>query len=296
MAATPINSSFDIRPCDAPLGAEIVGIDLAQDIDDHTFKKIEQAYAEYGVIFLRDQVMTPEQQIVFSQRFGELDTSPHTPYALQGYPDILVVTNVKENRRNIGLADAGLTWHTDMSWCGIPPRGSTLYAIEVPEKDGKALGDTIFASAAAAYETLPAAMQDRLDGLQAMHQYSAKHAYRAQVSISDRDEALKAQKDVYPDVYHPVARTHPATGRKCLYVVRGECTGIVGMSDEEAMPLLHEMAERIVRPEFQYRHQWRVGDFLMWDNCLVQHLAIRDYELPLRRMLYRTTIAGTPTY
>lgn len=284
--------TFAIRACEAPLGAEILGVDLAHDIDAETFEKIEQAYVDYGVIFFRDQHITPEQHLAFTRRFGDLDPSPLAPYALDGYPDILMVTNIQENGRNIGLADAGQTWHTDMSWRETPPRGSTLYAIEVPEHDGQALGDTIFSSVAAAYETLPANLKQRVDGCIAVHQYAAKHAYRARVSVSDRKEA----KNDFPDVYHPVVRTHPITGRKCLYVVPGECTGIVDMPDVEALPLLSELAAFIVRPEFHYRHRWRVGDFLMWDNCLVQHLAVRDYELPQRRLMYRTTIAGTPTF
>ncbi|ETW94503.1 MAG: hypothetical protein ETSY1_34555 [Candidatus Entotheonella factor] len=283
---------LDIRPCNAPLGAEITGIDLGRPIDEATFRHIDQAYAQYGVIFFRDQHITPEQHLAFTMRFGELDPSPHTPYALPGYPDILRVTNIQEQGRNIGLADAGLTWHTDMSWREIPPRGSTLYAIEVPEQNGQVLGDTVFASAAAAYETLSDAMRAHLDGLTAIHQYAAKHAYRAKVSISDRSDLERT----YPDVHHPVVRTHPISGRRCLYVVPGECTGIAGMPDDEALPLLQTLAERIVRPEFQYRHQWQVGDLVMWDNCLVQHLAIRDYALPQRRLMHRTTIAGTPTF
>ncbi len=292
MAMSQPLSSVTVQPCSAPIGAEIVGLDLAQPIDAETFAQIEQAYADYGVIFFRDQQITPEQHLEFTQRFGALDPSPHTSYALDGYPDILLVTNIQENGRNIGLADAGLTWHTDMSWCETPPRGSTLYAIEVPEYEGRPLGDTIFSSAAAAYDTLSPELKQSLDGRVGIHQYAAKHAYRATVSISDRKEA----KNDFPDVFHPVARTHPITGRKCLYVVPGECTGIVDMPDDEAQPLLAELAELIVQPQFHYRHQWRVGDLLMWDNCLVQHLAVRDYELPQRRLMYRTTIAGTPTF
>lgn len=289
-------TAFAIRPCDAALGAEILGVDLSQEIDPDTFRQIDQAYAKYGVIFFRGQRITPEQQLAFTRRFGEIDASPLTQYALPGYPDILLITNMQENGRNIGLADAGLTWHTDMSWRKIPPRGSTLYAVKVPEQDGHVLGDTIFTSAAAAYDALAADLKARLDGLQAVHQYAAKHAYRSKVSISDRDEMTQSQKDATPDVLHPVARTHPTTGQKCLYVVPGECTGIVGLPPAEALPLLSELAERIICPEFQYRHQWRVGDFLMWDNCLVQHVAVRDYALPLQRLMYRTTIAGTPTF
>lgn len=288
-------TQLDIRPCEAPLGAEITGVDLALDIDAETFENIDRAYTEYGIIFFRDQHITPEQHLAFTCRFGALDPSPLTQYALPGYPDILRLTNMQENGRNIGLADAGLTWHTDMSWRQIPPRGSTLYAKEVPIQDGRVLGDTIFASAAAAYDALPPVMQDRLEGLQAVHQYAAKHAYRSKANLSDRDEMTQVQKDATPDVIHPVVRRHPITGRKCLYVVAGECTGIVGMPEAEALPLLDELAAGITRPALQYRHQWRQGDFLMWDNCLVQHLAVKDYDQSQRRLMHRTTIAGTPT-
>lgn len=296
MTARTSQAAWTIRPCNAPLGAEIIGIDLSQDMTDATFEHIAQAYAEYGVIFFRNQHLTPAQQLAWTRRFGGIDPSPHTPYCLPGYPDILLVSNIKADGRNIGLADAGLTWHTDMSWCAVPPRGSILYAIEVPERDGQVLGDTIFASAAAAYDALPQAMQERLGGLQAVHQYAAKHAYRAKVSISDRHDMTATPQSPYPDVVHPVVRTHPITGRKCLYVVRGECTGIVGIPDDEALPLLAELAECIVQPELQYHHTWCVGDLLMWDNCLVQHIAIKDYDLPLRRLMHRTTIVGTPTF
>ncbi|MEQ8194924.1 MAG: TauD/TfdA family dioxygenase [Rhodospirillales bacterium] len=284
---------MDVRPCTAVLGAEILGVDVAHDLDADTFAAVERAYDDFGVIFFRDQTVSPERQIAFSRRFGTVDCFPLAQYCLAEHPEILLISNVKEQDRNIGLADAGQTWHTDMSWSAVPPRGSALYAVEIPAKDGVALGATLFASAAAAYDALPEDMKRRIDGLKAVHSYQAKHAYRAKVSVSERDAMTNEQKNAHPDVVHPIVRTHPITGRKCLYVMTGECTGIVGMNDKEALPLLDELAAHVVEPAFQYKHVWRTGDLLMWDNCTVQHFAVRDYAWPMRRLMHRTQFAGS---
>jgi len=291
-----VPTSFEIRPCTPHLGAEITGVDLSRDIDAETFAALDRAFAELGVVFFRRQNITPGQQTAFSRRFGKLSRFPLTQYCLDGHPEILLVTNIKKNGENTGLADAGVTWHTDMSWTAVPPRGTALYAKEIPTEQGKTLGDTLFASASAAYDALPEAMKERIAGLKAVHSYQAKHAYRAQGGMRDRDEMTDAQKAAHADVVHPVVRTHPLTGRKCLYVVPGECTAIVGMADTEALVLLDELAAHTVRPEFQYRHQWQAGDFLMWDNCSVQHVALQDYELPQRRLMHRTQFAGSATF
>ena len=290
---TVLAKAFDIHPSTGHLGAEIVGIDLSQDIDDEVFNDLDQVFSEYGVIFFRNQNITPEHQIAFSKRFGALEYFPLTQYSLEGFPEILQVTNIQENGANIGLADAGVTWHSDMSWTAVPPRGSALYAVELPRQNGKILGDTLFASTAAAYDALPDDMKKRLEGLTAIHSYDGKHAHRSKQGEYNREAMTKEQQSRYPEVFHPIVRTHPMTGRKGLFVVKGECIGIVDMPEAEAVTLLDELAEHAIRPEFQYRHQWHVGDFLMWDNCSLLHVAVRDYELPLRRLMYRTQFSGS---
>ncbi len=173
-----------------------------------------------------------------------------------------------------------------MSYMATPPRGSLLYAVEVPQNaQGASLGPTLFVSTAAAYEALPPAMQRRLAGLRAIHRAGAKQ-YIPGSTLAD------AVRDL-PDVSHPVVRTHPVTGRKALYVRAGECVGIVGMADAEALPLLQELSDFVTRPAFLYRHTWQVGDLLMWDNCCAQHMAVKDYEFPQRRLMYRVTINGS---
>ena len=277
----------EIRPSGGPLGADVTGVDLGQELDESTFRAIDAAYNEHTVIVFRDQNLTPESLLRFARRFGDLEVSPRTQFALPDYPEILLLSNILDDAGNpIGNADAGRTWHTDMSYIATPPRGTLLYALEVPHNAaGEALGDTLFVSTAAAYDALPTEMKTRLHGLRALHRAGAKQ-YAPGSRLADAIRAL-------PDVTHPVVRTHPVTQRRAIYVRAGECVGIVGMPDEEALPLIQDLSDFVTRPEFRYRHTWRVGDVLMWDNCCAQHLAIKDYELPQRRLMHRVTVNGS---
>jgi taurine dioxygenase len=276
--------SIEVVPTGAALGAEIRGVDLAEPIDDVTFAAIERAYDEHGVIFFRGQRITPPQQVAFTRRFGAIEFNIFGErWSVPGSPEIVVVSNITEDGRPIGVRRAGENWHSDMCYAARPPRGTMLYALEVPELFGLALGDTEFASAAAAWDALPDAIRHRLEGRQAIFDFCGrKRAF----------PPTQAEKDRYPPVRHPIARTHPRTGRKCLYVMRDDCTGIEGIAPEEAEALIAALADHIVKPAFVYRHQWRQGDVLMWDNCTVQHRAIQDYEMPQRRLMHRTTMDG----
>jgi taurine dioxygenase len=275
--------------CDAALGAEIV-FDLAQPIDDAAFSEIERHFHDNIVVFFRDQHFSEEQQIAFSRRLGELEIHIVKKYLLPDYPEILLISNVRNQAgENIGLADAGFTWHSDTSYRRCPSRCSLLFAKEVPHRDGKPLGDTVFANTIAAYEALPEAMKRRLAGLKAIHRYSM----RRRIENSPRPKLTAAQLAETPDIAHPIVRRHPHTGRKALYVTAGECIGIGGMPDDEALDLIAELDAHCVRPEFCYRHSWRVGDLVMWDNASAMHLAICDYALPERRLMHRTTVIGS---
>lgn len=277
-----------ILPVDAPIGAEIRGVDLSKPLDDDTFAAIENAFNDHAVIWFRGQTISPEQQVAFSERFGEIEVNAFNKFALPENPKVLIVSNIKEDGKDIGYADAGSHWHTDMSYTATPPRMTMLYAIEVPAENGKPLGDTLFASATAAYDSLPDDTKSRIDGLKATHRFAAKER-----GVKKPVELTPEQIAKNPDVVHPVARTHPITGRKALYVRTGECIGIPGMPDDEALPLIKELSDRTIRPEFLYRHQWQIGDVLMWDNAAVQHWAPRDYEWPQRRRMHRTTVNGS---
>jgi taurine dioxygenase len=280
---------MEVTKSDAACGAEIA-FDLAPEIDDARFREIQRAFHENIVVVFRGQELSNERQIEFSRRFGELEIHIVEKYLLPGFPEILLISNVRnEEGEHIGLADAGFTWHTDTSYRRRPSRCSLLYAKEVPERGGVALGDTLFANMIAAYEALPESMKKRLTGLRAIHRYSA----RRRVADSPRPKLTPGQIEETPDIAHPIVRTHPYTGRQSLYVTAGECIGIEGMPDGEAVDLIAELDAHCVRPEFLYRHKWRVGDLLMWDNASAMHLAICDYALPERRLMHRTTVIGT---
>jgi taurine dioxygenase len=281
-----------VRKCDAALGAEI-GVDLAQPIDEATFRAIEAAFHDNIVVCFRGQTLSSEQHIAFSRRFGELEIHIVKKYLLAGYPEILLVSNIKnEAGEHIGLADAGFTWHSDVSYRRFPSRCSLLYAKEVPRRDGVVLGDTIFANCIAAYEALPTAMRRRLDGLKAIHRYSS----RRRIENSPRPKLTAAQLAETPDIAHPIVRTHPFTGKKAIYVTAGECIGIAGMPEDEAVDLIAELDAHCVKPEFLYRHRWQAGDLVMWDNASAMHLAICDYALPERRLMHRTTVIGSQPF
>jgi taurine dioxygenase len=252
-------------------------------------------FHEHEVVFFRGQNLTPEQHIAFSRRFGELEHHVRQDCCRPGYPEIFVVSNILENGRPIGTRDAGLFWHSDLAYMREPSRGSLFYAREVPhDDDGNPLGDTLFASAVAAYEALDAETKRKLEGLKAVNSY-VKGYYRERKS-GPRPPLTPEQLARVPDVEHPVVRTHPYTGRKCLFVNEGYTSRIAGMTMEESDALLARLFAHVTSPEFVYRHKWRVGDFLMWDNCSVQHLAISDYELPRRRRMERTTLHGSAPF
>jgi taurine dioxygenase len=273
----------------AACGAEIA-CDLAQDIDEATFREIERAFHDNILVVFRRQSLSNERHIEFSRRFGELEIHIVKKYLLPGFSEILLISNIRNDQgEHIGLADAGFTWHSDTSYRRRPSRCSLLYAKEVPQRGGRPLGDTVFANEIAAYEALPEPMKKRLAGLKAIHRYSA----RRRVADSPRPKLTQAQLEETPDIAHPIVRTHPYNGRKSLYVTAGECIGIENMPDDEAVDLIAELDTHCVRPEFLYRHKWQVGDLLMWDNTSSMHLAICDYALPERRLMHRTTVVGT---
>jgi taurine dioxygenase len=277
--------NLEIVPTAAALAAEIRGLDLSEAIDDRTFAAIENAYNEYGVIFFRRQRITPEQQVTFTRRFGEIEFNIFGErWSVPGCPEIVILSNITDDGKPIGVRRAGENWHSDMCYTTRPPRGTMLYARETPQLYGLPLGDTEFASAAAAWDALPATMQQFLNGRRAVFDFRGR---KRALTLS------RAEINRNPPVMHPIVRTHPYTGRKCLYVMRDDCTGIEGLNDEEAVALICALADHIAKPAFVYRHQWRVGDLLLWDNCTVQHRAIQDYDLPQRRLMHRTTMGGT---
>ena len=257
---------IDVRAFDAALGAEILGVDLSRPLDDDTFAAIEDAYNRYSVLLFRGQEISEAEHVGFSRRFGELEIHVLAQYLHPGHPEILVVSNVQENGRDVGIKDAGRYWHTDLSYMAKPSRGSLLYAIEVPHDEaGAPLGDTLFASSAAAYEALPESRQRELDTLSAEFALANKQAKL----VADGDKSA-AETDTHPDktppVVHKVVRTHPLTGRRSIYVNEGHTSRIVGVPEDESRQMLADLYAHVTQDDFVYRHRWRKGDLLMWDN------------------------------
>ena len=288
------------------LGAEISGVDLSKPVDDDTFAQIAKAFFDNEVAFFRNQKLTPDQQVAFTRRFGVLEQHVRKEARLADHPEILIISNVLDEKGNaIGSQDAGRFWHSDLSYKKEPSMLSALYALEVPEKNGRVLGDTSFASTTAAYDALPEEMKQKLLKLKNVHSY---RFYRNKNIKAQKEEQARGERVVQehilteeqlasvPDVETPIVRTHPVTKRKGLFVNEAHTSHIAGLPKEESDRLLDELYRHIVKPEFIYTHSWRAGDILMWDNASVQHKATFDYDLPLRRLMHRTTVRGTAPF
>lgn len=265
-----------VRPLHAALGAEITGVSPGE-FDDADFERVRAAFLEHLVVVFRGQSITPAQQVAFTERFG-----PARPHPLgsrahrRGFPQVLVL----ENRPGRPGARNDF-WHSDISFAAEPPKASILYALRVTE----GVGDTLFANMYAAYERLPADMKARLDGLRAFHsgERLAERAKRAQGSDALPIDALP------PPAEHPVVRPHPETGRPALYVNPYFTTRFAGMSRGASRPLLDELAARATVAANIYRHRWRAGDVVIWDNRCVMHYAEYDYDDSRPRLMNRTT-------
>jgi taurine dioxygenase len=289
-----ITPRFEVRPNETGVGAEIFGLDVAEPISNADFDQISSAFSRYSVFAFRGQSVGPEQRIAFSRRFGPLQINVRSEFNKPGYPEIYTVSNILKDGKPIGSQDAGRYWHSDLCYLPIPTLASLLYALEVPERDGATLGNTLFASTCQAYDDLPEEVKQRLEGLRAVNSYSAMFQRKAsefgvRPKLTDSDKTEKYPKDAI----HPVIRTHPVTGRKCIYVCEGYTTQILDIPEDESDALLRLLFDQIVKPKYIYRHKWQVGDLTMWDNCAVQHQASFDYALPLRRHMERTTVEGS---
>ena len=278
--------SLHIRPFDAALGAEVLGLDRSAPLADDEVERIREAHLRHHVLVFRDQRITPAQQVAFSRRFGRLQVHVLRDFQLAGHPEVLVVSNILENGRPIGLGDAGHYWHSDLSYKERPSLGSLLHAQELPGEGG----DTLFANQHLAYERLPAALREVVDPLFAEHTYLARYE-ELRARSPWRPKLSQAQIDEVRPVVHPVVRTHPETGRKALFVSEHFTTRLLGLPEDESRTVLDELFAWSTRPEFVWRHRWQPHDMVFWDNRSVLHLAAGTHDRE-RRKLYRTTIEG----
>ena len=281
--------SATLHPLSPVFGAEIRGLQVAAGVGDEQMRFVRDSVHRYSLIVLRDQQMSPQQQVEFSKRFGPpLRVSIFAGVNPPGVRELTIVSNIVREGKPVGVRDAGALWHTDGSYLARPDLYTALHALEVPHRDGRALGDTAFASTAAAFDALPLDLKQRIEGRRAVHSLAHHMAMRKKANFRVPPVAPDSSN---PDVDHPIVRTHPITGRKCIYVTEGHTKCVVGLSDDESHDLLQTLFAHLMRPEFHYRHNWRVNDLVVWDNCATQHLAITDYgDIP--RMLYRAGMEG----
>jgi taurine dioxygenase len=263
-------------------GAEVRGIDLGHPVAAADKAALNRAFVEHGVLAIRDQKLAPPQVLAAVELFGTIFQQHNTRFALPDCPQIHYLSNqdsFPDGRRYI----PGEGWHTDHSNDTCPPKATVLHAVTLPERGG----DTQFADMAAAYDALPAKTRDHIDGRLAIHIYQSSHSARKLMALSD------ANRERVPNaVLHPVARTHPESGRKSIYINPIRIEGILGMDHREALPLLDELLDHATQERFQYRHRWKPGDLVIWDNRRLLHKANGDYDMSQTRYLYRVMLQG----
>ena len=268
-----------IKQYASAIGAEVLDVDLAEDLDSEALNAIQRALLDHMVLFFRDQALTPEQQIRFSRQLGELEDYPFAK-GMDGFPEIVEVVKLPEELQNFGSG-----WHVDMSFNPASPAGAALYAIEVPP----AGGDTLFCNLSLAYETLSAGYREMLARVRGVHDSHIPSAYSALRGMQmKRDEARKWTA-------HPLTRVHPETGRTSLFISPDYCTQLEDMTHEESRALLEYLEGHATRHEFICRFRWEQGSLALWDNRCIMHRAIED-DLGarvsghgFRRVLNRTT-------
>jgi len=277
----PDYSLITVKPLSDALGAEIHGVDLSQPVFDEQFVEIRKAFYQHSVIFFYNQALDPEHQIAFAKLWGNININRFfKPVA--GYPMIAEISKEPDQKQNVGSG-----WHTDHSYDNEPAFTSVLYAIEVP----KSGGDTLFASATAAYDALPEEMKKQLSGLTARHSSQHSFGYSTTNNESSRSGRVLNPDMAIQEVVHPVVITHPGSGREGIYVNPEFTVCIENWTEEDSKQLLSYLYRHISQPQFTCRLSWQPGTLVMWDNRVTWHRALNDYH-GQRRLMHRITVEG----
>jgi taurine dioxygenase len=274
-------TSFTIAPLTGHTGAEVTGLDFTRPVDDETRAELKEAFVEHHVLVMRGQHFAPDDFIAAVQLFGDLQAHDKKEHHVPGHPDVSYVSNDEfvNGRRVI----PGETFHTDHSNHPRPPKATTLFAVELPSSGG----DTQYVNMHDAYDDLPDKTKQKIDGLKAVHSYLSKHSPRPLGYLSE-----ESRRNLPPPGVHPLVRTHPENGRKALFLNPVRMESITGMEDAEALKLIGELMQHATQKKYEYRHKWRHGDWVMWDNRSVMHQANPDYDMNERRYLYRLMLKG----
>jgi len=274
-------ASFTITPLTDHTGAEVSGLDFRKAIESQDRDILNWAFVNHHVLVIRDQHFTPDQFKTATALFGELQPHDKKEHHVPGHPDVSYVSNDEfvNGRRII----PGETFHTDHSNHPRPPKATTLFAVALPSHGG----DTQYVNMHSAYDDLPAETKQKIDGLKAVHVYLSKYSPRPLGRLTE-----ESRQKLPPPGIHPLVRTHPENGRKALFLNPVRMESIVGMDDQTALALIDDLMRHAAQKKYEYRHKWRHGDWVLWDNRSVMHQASPDYDMNERRYLYRLMLKG----
>ena len=273
-----------VKPLGKTLGAEVTGVDLSQPIDEATCRAIYDAWIKYAVLVIRDQKLEPPQFAAAARLFGDILEQQVKKFALPGYPEVGTISS-----RDLPIVDGklhvrGEQYHTDHSNFAAPPKATMLHAVSLP----KTGGDTQFVDVRQAFDELPEEKRRKLVALRSVHVYESSQSPRKMAALTPEERAQ------IPQTVQPLVIRHPENGRSALYLNTARMEGIEGMPPDEAFKLIDELYQHATQPKYEYRHQWRPGDMVIWDNRSVMHQANADYDPSEYRYLYRIMLKGAP--
>jgi taurine dioxygenase len=284
---------IDIVPSGEPLGATVAGLDLDRPLAEAEFRAVLAALGDHGVLRFPRQTLDARALRDFAARFGELEVNVANAFQEPGIPEIMILSNIKENGKPIGFADAGQSWHTDMSYSRTIAFANVLYALKVPRRNGVALGATEFSNMHMAYADLPDALKRKLPGLTATHDFEKFWEMMRREKGSTRPPLTDAQRRAKPPVSHPIVMRHPITGRSVLYANPGYAVRINELPQAESDELLDFLFRHQLDEKYRYVFRWSEGDVLMWENFGTIHNAVADYGPDEHRLIKRCQVMAT---
>lgn len=277
----------NVEPMDQAIGARIHGVDISGPISDGVFNELLEALGKHGYLCFPDQTLEAEDLRAFSARFGTLEINVAGSYQEPGIPEVMILSNIVEDGKPLGIGDAGQDWHTDMSYSSMIAFVNVLYGIRIPVRDGKPLGGTSFCDMYGAYDDLPQDVKDRIEGLTATHDFNKFWEMMRREKGSTRPPLTPEQRAKKPPVVHPLVLIHPITGRKVLYANPGYAEKVNELNDAESAELLDYLFKHQLQPKYQATHRWTPGDVLIWDNICTIHNAVADYRPDEPRLIKR---------
>ena len=287
---------MQVIPNEGGVGARVVGIDLAKPLGQGEFRTILRALAHHGVLCFPFQSLEAAELSAYGSRFGTLEHNVANSFYAPGHPEVMILSNMKQDGKPVGLNDAGQGWHTDMSYSREIALANVLHAKVVPMRDGRPLGDTQFRDMHAAYDDLPTEVKERLEGRVAIHDFNKFWEMMRARPGSTRAPLTEEQRRRKPPVPQPIFRVHPVTGRRVLYCNSGYAIRIEGIEPAESDAMLEFLFRHQAQDKYLYSHSWTPGDVLMWDNISTTHNAVADYGPDEHRFILRVQVMATLDY